>query len=53
MTSAVREAPPAATVIEEVLPQVDGGRFAIKRVVGEVVTVTASCFARRVMSAYV
>src|SRR6478672_7352204 len=45
MTSAVREAPPAATVIEEVLPQVDGGRFAIKRVAGELVTVTASCFA--------
>ena len=45
MTGAVREAPPAATVIEDVLPQVDGGRFAIKRVVGEDVTVTAACFA--------
>ena len=45
MTAAVREAPPAATVIEDVLPQVDGGRFAIKRVVGEDVVVTASCFA--------
>ncbi|HWH40268.1 MAG TPA: alpha-1,4-glucan--maltose-1-phosphate maltosyltransferase [Usitatibacter sp.] len=45
MTAAVPEAPPAATVIEDVLPQVDGGRFAIKRVVDEDVVVTASCFA--------
>ncbi|HET9580035.1 MAG TPA: alpha-1,4-glucan--maltose-1-phosphate maltosyltransferase [Usitatibacter sp.] len=45
MSGAVREAPPAATVIEDVLPQVDGGRFAIKRVAGEDVVVTASCFA--------
>ncbi len=39
------DAPPAATVVEDVLPQVDGGRFAIKRVVGEDVEVTAACFA--------
>jgi starch synthase (maltosyl-transferring) len=32
-------------VVEEVLPQVDGGRFPIKRVVGEDVHVTAACFA--------
>ena len=36
---------PAATVVEDVKPQVDGGRFAIKRVVGEDVEVTAACFA--------
>ena len=36
---------PAATIIEAVRPQVDGGRFAIKRVVGEGVVVTAACFA--------
>ena len=34
-----------ATVIEDVKPQVDGGRFAVKRVVGEEVVVTAACFA--------
>jgi starch synthase (maltosyl-transferring) len=45
MTAAVREAPPAATVIEDVLPQVDGGRFSIKRCVGEEIVVTAACFA--------
>jgi starch synthase (maltosyl-transferring) len=39
------EAIPPATVIEDVLPQVDGGRFAIKRVVGEEVEVRAACFA--------
>jgi starch synthase (maltosyl-transferring) len=43
--SAARQAPPPGTVIEEVAPQVDGGRFAIKRVAGEEVTVTAACFA--------
>jgi starch synthase (maltosyl-transferring) len=32
-------------VIEDVAPQVDGGRFAIKRVVGERIEVTAACFA--------
>ena len=31
--------------IEEVRPEIDGGRFAIKRVVGEVVTVEADVFA--------
>ena len=36
---------PAPTVIEDVAPQVDGGRYAIKRVVGEEVAVTAACFA--------
>jgi starch synthase (maltosyl-transferring) len=41
--SAATQAP--ATVIEEVAPRVDGGRFAIKRVVGEDITVTAACFA--------
>jgi starch synthase (maltosyl-transferring) len=43
--SAASEAAPPATVIEEVAPQVDGGRFAVKRVVGEDVAVTAACFA--------
>ncbi len=33
------------TIVEDVKPQVDGGRFAIKRVVGESVEVTAACFA--------
>ncbi|MBA2488977.1 MAG: alpha-1,4-glucan--maltose-1-phosphate maltosyltransferase [Chloroflexi bacterium] len=32
-------------VIEAVTPSVDGGRFAIKRVVGDVVRVEADCFA--------
>ncbi len=36
---------PAAAVVENVAPQVDGGRFAIKRVVGEEIEVTAACFA--------
>ena len=36
---------PPATVVEEVRPQVDGGRFPIKRVVGEDVQVTAACYA--------
>ncbi len=31
-------------IIEDVKPQVDGGRFAIKRVVGEGVEVSAACF---------
>ncbi len=31
-------------VIESVTPSVDGGRFPIKRVVGDVVTVEADCF---------
>jgi len=44
MTAAPEDIP-APTVIEDVKPQVDGGRFAIKRVVGEDVVVTAACFA--------
>ena len=44
LSDAGRE-PPPATVVEEVSPQVDGGRFAIKRVVGEDVAVSAACFA--------
>ena len=36
---------PPATVVEEVRPQVDGGRFPIKRVVGEEGHVTAACYA--------
>src|SRR3954471_12988219 len=36
---------PPATVVEEVRPQGDGGRFAVKRVVGEDVVVTAACYA--------
>ncbi len=37
-------APPAA-VVEGVAPQVDGGRHAVKRVVGDEVEVRAACFA--------
>ncbi len=37
--------PPSRVVIERVEPQVDHGRFAIKRVVGESVVVTADVFA--------
>ena len=44
----VREALPgegrARAVIDAVLPEVDGGRFAAKRTAGEPVTVTAHCF---------
>ena len=36
---------PPLTAIEDVAPQVDAGRFPIKRVVGERVEVTAACFA--------
>ena len=43
--TAPSEQPPAAAVVEEVTPQVDGGRYAIKRVVGEDVVVTAACYA--------
>jgi starch synthase (maltosyl-transferring) len=39
------EAPPPMAVVEDVTPCVDGGRFPIKRVVGEEVEVTAACFA--------
>jgi starch synthase (maltosyl-transferring) len=34
-----------AAVLENVAPQVDGGRFAVKRVVGEEIVVTADAFA--------
>jgi len=36
---------PAPTIVEDVKPSVDGGRYPIKRVVGEDVRVTAACFA--------
>ena len=39
------KAAPAATVIEDVKPQVECGRFPIKRVTGEEVVVTAACYA--------
>ncbi len=42
---ALPKGPPAPTIIEAVQPSVDGGRFPIKRAVGEGVGVTASCFA--------
>ena len=32
-------------VIEEVTPQVDGGRYPVKRVIGDLVTITAAVFA--------
>src|SRR6476646_2537046 len=35
----------ARAVIEAVTPQVDGGRFAVKRIVGDRVVVEADCFA--------
>ncbi|HSA57490.1 MAG TPA: alpha-1,4-glucan--maltose-1-phosphate maltosyltransferase [Gemmatimonadaceae bacterium] len=37
--------PPGRVVIEHVRPAVNGGRFPVKRVVGDVFTVTASIFA--------
>ncbi|HYC35870.1 MAG TPA: alpha-1,4-glucan--maltose-1-phosphate maltosyltransferase [Usitatibacter sp.] len=43
--AAAHEPAPAFAVVEEVSPQVEGGRFAIKRVVGEDVVVTAACYA--------
>jgi starch synthase (maltosyl-transferring) len=45
VTPARRERSPARVIIESVSPQVDGGRFAIKRVVGEEVVVSADIFA--------
>ena len=36
---------PAFTIVEDVKPSVDGGRYPIKRVVGEDVQVVAACFA--------
>jgi starch synthase (maltosyl-transferring) len=38
-------APPPRVVIEGVAPEIDGGRFPVKRVVGDVVTVGADLFA--------
>src|SRR5579872_489657 len=35
----------ARAVIENVMPRVDGGRFAIKRIAGDRVEVEADCFA--------
>ena len=35
----------ARAVIESITPQVDGGRFAVKRVLGDLVDVEADCFA--------
>ena len=43
--AAVRETFAPTTAIENVAPQVDGGRFAVKRVAGEEIAVTADCFA--------
>jgi starch synthase (maltosyl-transferring) len=40
-----RERAPARVVIEDVQPAVDGGRFPIKRTIGEEVVVTADIFA--------
>src|SRR5690242_5037574 len=40
----VSRVPPIA-VVEAVTPQVDCGRFPVKRVVGETITVEAACFA--------
>ena len=36
--------PPSPLVIENVKPSVDDGRFPIKRVVGDTLTVTATIF---------
>jgi starch synthase (maltosyl-transferring) len=38
------EPAPSRAVIDAVLPSVDGGRFAVKRVVGELLQVEAHCF---------
>ena len=43
--TAVRETFAPSTAIENVTPQVDGGRFAIKRAAGEEIVVTADCYA--------
>ena len=49
MSEAAHESTPGhlapASVIEKVAPQVDGARFAVKRVVGEDIVVSADCFA--------
>lgn len=36
---------PVRAVIEQITPQLDGGRFPIKRIVGDTVVVEADCFA--------
>ncbi len=41
----IREVIAPAAAVENVAPQVDGGRFAVKRVVGEEIVVTADAFA--------
>ena len=41
----IKPAPPKRVVIENVRPEVDCGRFPIKRTVGERVEVTADIFA--------
>jgi starch synthase (maltosyl-transferring) len=43
--ASVRETLAPSAIVENVSPQVDGGRFAIKRTVGEEIEVTADCFA--------
>jgi starch synthase (maltosyl-transferring) len=43
--SHVRNALAPFAVVEDVTPAIDGGRFAVKRVVGEEVRVEAACFA--------
>ena len=44
MTTLLPDAPPSPLVIENVKPSVDGGKFPIKRVVGDTLTVTATIF---------
>jgi starch synthase (maltosyl-transferring) len=39
--SAVPQPPPARVVVERILPEIDGGRFPVKRTVGEAVRVIA------------
>jgi len=43
--ASVRETLAPSAAVENVSPQVDGGRFAIKRTVGEEIVVAADCFA--------
>jgi starch synthase (maltosyl-transferring) len=45
LAAGTHETAPPPTVIEDVSPQVDGGQFAVKRVVGEDVAVSAACYA--------
>ena len=44
-SAGVRETLAPFAVVESVAPQVDGGRFAIKRVAGEEIVVEADCYA--------